>query len=113
MSMDEQERYCSSYYDRHGLYNDGFPCPEGKYCCQNEQDGTKSCCDIVKQTVKTHRPSGNRHLTATTKTILNTISTPHRLNSDYDTAVNSASNSDQQSIHLFNSSALAPLFLAK
>ena len=42
------ERYCSSYYDRHGLYNDGFPCPSDKYCCQNE-DGTKACCPITKQ----------------------------------------------------------------
>ena len=40
-----QERYCSSYYDKHGLYNDGFPCPEDKYCCQTS-DGSKMCCDI-------------------------------------------------------------------
>lgn len=39
------ERYCSSYYDRHGLYNDGFPCPTDKYCCQNT-DGTKMCCSL-------------------------------------------------------------------
>jgi hypothetical protein len=39
------ERYCSSYYDKHGLYNDGFPCPDDKYCCQ-AQDGSKSCCDL-------------------------------------------------------------------
>ena len=39
------ERYCSSYYDKHGLYNDGFPCPADKYCCQND-DGTKKCCSI-------------------------------------------------------------------
>ena len=37
------ERYCSSFYDRNGLYNDGFPCPENKYCCQN-QEGNKICC---------------------------------------------------------------------
>ncbi len=42
------ERYCSSYYDRHGLYNDGFPCPADKYCCENE-DGNKKCCVIGKQ----------------------------------------------------------------
>lgn len=37
------ERYCSSFYDRNGLYNDGFPCPKNKYCCQN-QEGNKICC---------------------------------------------------------------------
>jgi hypothetical protein len=37
------ESYCSSYYDKNGLYNDGFPCPIDKYCCQSS-DGTKSCC---------------------------------------------------------------------
>ena len=42
------ERYCSSYYDRFGLYNDGFPCPSDKYCCQN-MDGTKMCCVISKK----------------------------------------------------------------
>ena len=39
------ERYCSSYYDRHGLYNDGFPCPTDKYCCQSA-DGAKMCCSL-------------------------------------------------------------------
>ncbi|CAF0766270.1 unnamed protein product [Brachionus calyciflorus] len=39
------ERYCSSYYDRHGLYNDGFPCPTDKYCCQTPE-GAKMCCSI-------------------------------------------------------------------
>ena len=39
------ERYCSSYYDKHGLYNDGFPCPADKYCCQGD-DGAKMCCAI-------------------------------------------------------------------
>lgn len=42
------ERYCSSYYDKHGLYNDGFPCPADKYCCQKE-DGMKMCCSIEQQ----------------------------------------------------------------
>ena len=42
------ERYCSSYYDRHGLYNDGFPCPTDKYCCENA-DGNKKCCVISRQ----------------------------------------------------------------
>lgn len=37
------ERYCSSYYDRHGLYNDGFPCPGQTYCCEKD-DGHKMCC---------------------------------------------------------------------
>ena len=37
------ERYCSSYLDRNGLYNDGFPCPGKTYCCEKE-DGTKMCC---------------------------------------------------------------------
>ena len=40
-----QERYCSSYYDKHGLYNDGFPCPNDKYCCQTSE-GTKMCCPL-------------------------------------------------------------------
>jgi hypothetical protein len=43
-SSSNQERYCSSYYDKHGLYNDGFPCPDDKYCCQTP-DGSKACCD--------------------------------------------------------------------
>ena len=43
-----QERYCISYYDKHGLYNDGFPCPEDKYCCQIA-DGSKLCCDVNAQ----------------------------------------------------------------
>jgi hypothetical protein len=40
------ERYCSSYLDRNGLYNDGFPCPGQTYCCEKE-DGTKMCCQEV------------------------------------------------------------------
>lgn len=39
------EGYCSSYYDKHGLYNDGFPCPTGKYCCRST-DGIKMCCSF-------------------------------------------------------------------
>jgi hypothetical protein len=31
------EQYCSPYYDKHGLYNDGFPCPSEKYCCQTNE----------------------------------------------------------------------------
>lgn len=46
MGMTNLERYCSSYYDRHGLYNDGFPCPADKYCCQLD-DGTKMCCSVA------------------------------------------------------------------
>jgi hypothetical protein len=40
------ERYCSSYFDKDGLYNDGFPCPVDKYCCQTPQ-GVKMCCLII------------------------------------------------------------------
>jgi hypothetical protein len=53
------ERYCSSYYDRFGLYNDGFPCPDDKYCCENA-DGYKKCCSInttTKQTAYTGHTS--------------------------------------------------------
>ena len=39
------EKYCSAFYDKHGLYNDGFPCPSDKYCCQSS-DGNKMCCPI-------------------------------------------------------------------
>lgn len=48
---DPMERYCSSYYDKHGLYNDGFPCPADKYCCQTD-DGTKMCCAIGEPAAK-------------------------------------------------------------
>ena len=48
---DPMERYCSSYYDKHGLYNDGFPCPADKYCCQTD-DGTKMCCAITGEPAK-------------------------------------------------------------
>ena len=48
---DPMERYCSSYYDTHGLYNDGFPCPADKYCCQTD-DGTKMCCAIGEPAAK-------------------------------------------------------------
>ena len=44
------ERYCSSYYDRHGLYNDGFPCPGKTYCCEKD-DGHKMCCPEVTATL--------------------------------------------------------------
>jgi hypothetical protein len=47
------EQYCSPYYDKKGLYNDGFPCPSDKYCCQNA-DGSKYCC------VQPHRANENR-----------------------------------------------------
>ncbi len=40
------ERYCSSYVDRNGLYNDGFPCPGQTYCCEKD-DGMKMCCQEV------------------------------------------------------------------
>ena len=43
---DTMERYCSSYYDKHGLYNDGFPCPANKYCCQSTDGGSKMCCSM-------------------------------------------------------------------
>ena len=43
---DGMERYCSSYYDKHGLYNDGFPCPGNKYCCQAPDGGSKMCCSV-------------------------------------------------------------------
>jgi hypothetical protein len=45
------EQYCSAYYDKHGLYNDGFPCPSDKYCCQNNE-GMKYCCLKNSQPVK-------------------------------------------------------------
>lgn len=49
---DTMERYCSSYYDKHGLYNDGFPCPANNYCCLSKDgSGSKMCCAIqVKET---------------------------------------------------------------
>ena len=42
---DTIEQYCSPYYDKYGSYNDGFPCPSDKYCCQNK-DGLKYCCSL-------------------------------------------------------------------
>lgn len=42
------ERYCSSYLDRHGLYNDGFPCPGQTHCCE-KSDGTKMCCPDMSE----------------------------------------------------------------
>lgn len=48
---DGMERYCSSYYDKHGLYNDGFPCPINKYCCQTPDGGSKMCCSMQKSSV--------------------------------------------------------------
>jgi hypothetical protein len=44
MTDSEQEQYCSSYYDKFGLYNDGFPCPDGTHCCKPNDDGIKICC---------------------------------------------------------------------
>lgn len=52
---DPQERYCSSYYDKHGLYNDGFPCPQDKYCCTNDDDGHKMCCLLSSSTEPNQR----------------------------------------------------------
>ena len=43
---DALEQYCSAYYDKHGSYNDGFPCPSDKFCCQNKE-GLKYCCSAV------------------------------------------------------------------
>jgi hypothetical protein len=65
------ERYCSSYYDKHGLYNDGFPCPNDKYCCQTS-DGTKMCCEI---NVTTSSKPNRFHEKTSTKSnvILNTL----------------------------------------
>lgn len=75
-----QEKYCSSYYDKHGLYNDGFPCPVDKYCCQSA-DGNKMCCPILKsfnekqqqqqqQPSIVHYPSSSTH----SSHLLNTLS---------------------------------------
>ena len=44
---DAPEQYCSAYYDKHGSYNDGFPCPNDKYCCQNKDGGLKFCCSLT------------------------------------------------------------------
>ena len=52
---DTMERYCSSYYDKHGLYNDGFPCPANKYCCQSpDGGGSKMCCAIQAKVSNTN-----------------------------------------------------------
>ena len=51
--MSDLERYCSSYYDKHGLYNDGFPCPEDTYCCQSSADQTKMCCSLSSLSTQT------------------------------------------------------------
>ena len=61
------ERYCSSYYDKHGLYNDGFPCPADKYCCQSS-DGIKMCCSL-KQNANL-----NIHSSSKSSIIFSTIS---------------------------------------
>jgi hypothetical protein len=70
--MSSIERYCSSYYDKHGLYNDGFPCPNDKYCCQTS-DGAKMCCDLNFFTTTISK--SNRLIEKSTKSnlILNTI----------------------------------------
>ncbi|RNA43021.1 hypothetical protein BpHYR1_008534 [Brachionus plicatilis] len=65
------ERYCSSYYDKHGLYNDGFPCPADKYCCQSA-DGIKMCCSF-KQNDNSFMPSSSK-----SSVILSTISNINR-----------------------------------
>jgi hypothetical protein len=52
---DGMERYCSSYYDKHGLYNDGFPCPANKYCCQAHDGGSKMCCSVQENVAETNK----------------------------------------------------------
>ena len=49
--LSSTESYCISYYDKNGLYNDGFPCPIDKYCCQSS-DGTKLCCKKKNSTTR-------------------------------------------------------------
>lgn len=64
-----QERYCSSYYDKHGLYNDGFPCPADKYCCQTA-DGTKMCCPLNQNLDKENLYSNDNYFNKLSNNIM-------------------------------------------
>jgi hypothetical protein len=71
------EHYCSSYYDRNGLYNDGFPCPGHTYCCDKE-DGQKMCCAMADAV-----PEQNQQYSVTTSTILQQIMTSKAVDKFY------------------------------
>jgi hypothetical protein len=90
------ERYCSSYYDRHGLYNDGFPCPTDKYCCQSA-DGAKMCCSLSndllfkqKLTTSSSAPISYYQQTVQQSTLLNKLN-KHKLSSPLDVSSSSSS----------------------
>jgi len=96
------ERYCSSYYDKQGLYNDGFPCPADKYCCQNA-DGMKMCCSLNE-----NKPSTSvavELLKTTSSNILSTISNNQHAKSFIDMNINNNINNNHRNnnkANLFN-----------
>jgi hypothetical protein len=113
------ERYCSSYYDKHGLYNDGFPCPNDKYCCQTS-DGAKMCCEI---NIPTKAIKSNRFIEKTTKSniMLNTIlNNDHEFNSNNNNnRINSFSNNIVSHLGtgstniLYSTSSTLPILFSK
>lgn len=108
------ERYCSSYYDKHGLYNDGFPCPMDKYCCQTS-DGTKMCCSLSDMSnSKQTKPPQTTH-----SFIISTISNKILNKESYlDSFINRNSNHKYNSISdssssILNSSFSLPFLFSK
>jgi hypothetical protein len=94
------EQYCSAYYDKHGSYNDGFPCPNDTYCCI-KKDGLKDCCPLNIINKKQHHQQLS--LVPTSSTILS------KINNDHKPA------SKESSTLLFNSQSASslPLLLTK
>jgi len=123
---DTLERYCSSYYDKQGLYNDGFPCPADKYCCQNA-DGMKMCCSLNEN--KSSTRAAVELLRTTSSNILSTISNNQHVKSFIDMNINNKNNinkanlfnkpsssisiSDTQISSTLYASSSLPLFLSK